>query len=230
MFNVIIKVFCIIKVLQGLFWKEQHECYQSSILATAGQPEACNFTVRPPTSKMCWSCWQVTLVLAMLSWMAFNCEWILGQPRFYFKQGKSEGFDSCNRLSNLTQIGFKSSIFQLVWPWNLMDDPENNRAPLLYHIKLCASFQIHQWIQTGVTVWKHSVRVKIDNYFTLKFDRWTWKTKGHLFNATLSFVHNFVAIGEYKLELQSGNSQFGSKSMIFSALWPWNLTDDLEKQ
>ena len=28
------------------------------------------------------------------------------------KQGKSEGFDSCDRPSNLTQIGFKSSISQ----------------------------------------------------------------------------------------------------------------------
>ena len=28
------------------------------------------------------------------------------------KQGKSEGFDSCDRPNNLTQIGFKSSIFQ----------------------------------------------------------------------------------------------------------------------
>ena len=41
-----------------------------------------------------------------------------------WKQGKSEGFDSCDRPSNLTQIGFKSSIFQPVWPWNLMDDPK----------------------------------------------------------------------------------------------------------
>ena len=31
-----------------------------------------------------------------------------------WKQGKSEGFDSCDRPSNLTQIGFKSSIFQPV--------------------------------------------------------------------------------------------------------------------
>ena len=28
------------------------------------------------------------------------------------EQGKSEGFDSCDRPSNLTQIGFKWSIFQ----------------------------------------------------------------------------------------------------------------------
>ena len=40
----------------------------------------------------------------------------------------------------------------------------------------------------------------------------------------------FQAIGEFKLELQSGNAQFGSKSAIYCPVWPWNLTDDLEKQ
>ena len=35
-----------------------------------------------------------------------------------------EGFDSCDRPSNLTQIGFKSLIFQPLWPWNLMNDLE----------------------------------------------------------------------------------------------------------
>ena len=65
---------------------------------------------------------------------------------------------------------------------------------------------------------------------TLKFDGWPWKTIGHLFCATPSFVQNFVAIGEFKLELQSGNAQSGSKSTIFLAVWPWNLTDDLQKQ
>ena len=43
---------------------------------------------------------------------------------FFLEQGKSEGFDSCDRPSNLTQIGFETSIFQPVWPQNLMDDPE----------------------------------------------------------------------------------------------------------
>ena len=38
------------------------------------------------------------------------------------KQGKYEGFDNSHRPSNLTQIRFTSSIFQPVWPWNLMDD------------------------------------------------------------------------------------------------------------
>ena len=75
--------------------------------------------------------------------------------------------------------------------------------------------------------------VKIDEFFsrvTLKFDRWPWKTIGHLFYATSDFVHHFVAIGQFKLDLQSGNAQFGSKSTIYLAVWPWNLTDDLEKQ
>ena len=41
------------------------------------------------------------------------------------------------------------------------------------------------------------------------------KAIGHLFYATSSFMHNFVAIGEFKLKLQSGNAQFGSNSTIF---------------
>ena len=56
---------------------------------------------------------------------------------------------------------------------------KNNRAYLLNYIKLCASFQIHRWIQTGVTVRKRSIQVKINDFLshvTLKFDG----TIGHL--------------------------------------------------
>ena len=56
------------------------------------------------------------------------------------------------------------------------------------------------------------------------------KTIGHLFYATSSSVQHFVAIGEFKLELQSGNAQSGSNSTIFRVVRPWNLMDDLEKQ
>ena len=65
---------------------------------------------------------------------------------------------------------------------------------------------------------------------TLKFDGWPWKIIEHLFHGTSNCVYHFVAIREFKLELQSGNTQFGSKSTIFLAVWPWNMTDDLEKQ
>ena len=83
------------------------------------------------------------------------------------------------------------------------------------------------------TVGKCPIWVKIGDVLyrvTLKFDGWPWKTIGHLSFAVSSFVQHFIAIGEFKLELQSGNTQFGSNLMIFRAVWPWNLTDDLQKQ
>ena len=95
---------------------------------------------------------------------------------------------------------------------------KNNGAPLLYYVKLCASFQSHRWIQTVVTVPKPSIRVKIGDFLfrvTSKFHRWPWKTIGHLFYTTSSFVRHFKTISEFKLELRSGNVQFGSKSGIF---------------
>ena len=79
---------------------------------------------------------------------------------------------------------------------------------------------ISNWIQ----IVNFSARV------TVKFDRWPCNTIGHLFYATSSFVHHFVAIGEFKLQLQSGNAQSGSNSTIFRGVRPWNLMDDLAKQ
>ena len=111
--------------------------------------------------------------------------------------------------------------------------PKNNRALLLCYFKLFASFHSHWWIQTGVTVRKPQFWVNIDAFLsrvTLKFDGLPSKTIGHLFYATSSFVQHFVAIGEFKLELESGNAQSGSNSTLFRAVWPWNLTDDLQKQ
>ena len=159
---------------------------------------------------------------------------------------------------------------------------KNNRAPLLCHCKLFASFRRYWSMQTGVTVRKRSIRVKIGNFFvrcyleisritlircifyatssfvhhftvisefkqyqsrnaqfgskspiymsrvTFKFDEWPWKTKGHLFYAISSFVHHFVAIGQFKLELQSWTQIWVKTRDLFCPVWPWNLTDDLE--
>ena len=136
-------------------------------------------------------------------------------------------------LRGNAQFGSKSAIHCPVWPRKLTDDLENIRAPLLCCFKLCASFHSHRWIQTKVTVRKPSIRVKIGNLLslvTLKFDGWPWKKIRHLFYVASIFMHHFIAIGEFKLKLQPGNAQFGSKSTIFLAVWPWNLTDDLQKQ
>ena len=106
---------------------------------------------------------------------------------------------------------------------------KNNRAPLLCYFKLYASFRSHRWIQAGVTVRKRLIWVKIDDFLsrvTLQFDVCPWKTIGHLFYATSSFVHHFVAIGDFKLELQSGNAQFGSNLTILKPcdLDIWRMT------
>ena len=101
---------------------------------------------------------------------------------------------------------------------------KTTKAPPLYYGKLCASFQSHRRIQTGVTLRKHSIiwsqLVKFMSPVTLKYDGWPRKTIGHIFSATSSFVHHFIAIDQFKMELQSGNAKFGSKLAIFV---PWDL-------
>ena len=77
---------------------------------------------------------------------------------------------------------FSPCYLEILWM-----TPKNNRASLRCYFKLCASFRSHWCIQTGVTVWKRLIWVKIDDFFsrmTLKFDRWPSKTIGHLFYAT----------------------------------------------
>ena len=99
-------------------------------------------------------------------------------------------------------LGKIQRFFLAVWPSNLTDDLKNNRAPLLCYFKLHASFCSHWWIQAGVTVRKRPIWVKIIDFcsrVTFKLDGWPWKTIGHLFYATSSFVHHFVPIGELKL-------------------------------
>ena len=96
------------------------------------------------------------------------------------------------------------------WPfawtlrWSLVITPEN--------------FMMIQW-------WEHSQKGVTDRRTDGQTDRQTenticraaWsqlKTIGHLFYAASSFVHHFVAIGEFKLEFQSGNAQSGSNSTL----------------
>ena len=93
------------------------------------------------------------------------------------------------------------------------------------------SWKFHDDTMMG-TWWKRCDR-RTDRRTDWTIHRAAWsqlKTIGHLYYATSSSMHHFVAIAEFKLELQSGNAQFGSKSTIFLAVWPWNLTYDLEKQ
>ena len=63
---------------------------------------------------------------------------------------------------------------------------------------------------------------------TLKFDGWPWKSIRHLFYTTLSFVHHFKAISEFKLELRVRTLSIRVKIGEFFAHvtlkfdgWPW---------
>ena len=127
-----------------------------------------------------------------------------------------------------------------LWPWPFA------RTSLLSLVITPENFMMTGWwehSQQGKSegfescdwpiVRKRPIWVKIGDALyrvTLKFDGWPWKTIGHLSFAVSSFVQHFIAIGEFKLELQSGNAHFGSNCTIFRAVWPWNLTDALEKQ
>ena len=118
--------------------------------------------------------------------------------------GKYEGFDSCDWMQI---IDFSALDLEIRWT-----NSKNNRAPLPSYIKLCVLFQSHQWIRNGVTVRKFSIQLQICDILscaTLKFDRWPWNTLGRLFYATSSFMHHFIAISKYKLELPSGSKKFG---------------------
>ena len=57
-----------------------------------------------------------------------------------------------------------NSIFLALWPCNLTMTLKNNRAPLLCYFKLCASFRSHRWFETGDTVRKRPIWVKIDDF------------------------------------------------------------------
>ena len=108
------------------------------------------------------------------------------------------------------------------WPWKVTGHLFYTMRSFVHHFKPTDEFKLQL----------HSISVKVTIFLsrvTLKFDRWPSKTKGQLFYAASSTVHHFIAIKEFTLELQSGNAKFWSKSTIFLAVWPWNLTDEVEK-
>ena len=178
------------------------------------------------------------------------------------KQSKSEGFDSCDRPSNCTQIGFKSSFVSpcdhKIW-WMTS---KNNRIPLLYYVKLCASlnsltppsaaymrqctgsslvdvtacrlFGAKPLPQTMLAYCQLGSREYISVKF--EFECYHFHSRKCIWKCCLSKRQPFCpggeikSSGEFKMELQSGNAQFGSKLAILCPAWPWNLVDDLEKQ
>ena len=143
--------------------------------------------------------------------------------QFYFKfvhHFVAIGDSKLEIQSRNAKFGSKSTIFRAVWPCNLTYELEQGKSEGFESCDQPIVRKSPIWVKIGDVLYR----------VTLKFDGWPWKTIGHLSFAVSIFVQHFIAIGEFKLELQSGNAQSGSKSTIFLAVWPWNLTDGLEKQ
>ena len=162
----------------------------------------------------------------------------------------SNGTEACNSWHTGTHsdnmvIPWHGKHFPYHWPLTKTNDDWLLFGPLGIHWLLvdspqkrasnCGSFgnkaNLRDLIAaTGQVI---SIWIQIVNFsarVTVKFDGWPRKTIGHFFCITSSFVHHFKSIGEFKLDLQSRNAQFGSKLVICYPVWPWYLMDDLGKQ
>ena len=101
---------------------------------------------------------------------------------------------------------------------------KNNRARLLCCFNPCASFHSHWWIHTGVTVRKHPIWVKIDDFFsrvTLKFDRWLWRNRVPLLSnikLCASFRHMWIQTG---VTVRKWLKKVMTSVTLTFDLWPW---------
>ena len=114
---------------------------------------------------------------------------------------------------------------------------KNKRAPLLYYIKLCASFQSHGWIQTGVTVRKRSIRVKISIFFvSCDLEIWQMTMKNYrvpllcCFRLCGSFhshwwIQTGVTVRKHPIWVKINNS-FYHVTLKFDG-WPWEMIEHL---
>ena len=148
---------------------------------------------------------------------------------YFVHHFKSIGEFKLELQSGNTRFGSKSAISCPVWPWNLMDD---NRAHLLYYIKLCASFEIHRRSQTWITVRKRLIRVKIGNFLsrvTLIFDGWHWKNRAPLLSC-LKLCESFYSHWWIQTGVTIRKRPIWVIIDDFVSRVTLNLTDDLEKQ
>ena len=118
-----------------------------------------------------------------------------------------------------------------IWQMTL----KNNRAPLLCYSSLVHHFMAICEFKMELQSGNARFGSKLAIFVPCDLEIWRMTLKNNraplLFYAISSFVHHLIAICEFKMELQSGNAKFGSKSAIFFCpVWPRNLTDDLEKQ
>ena len=98
---------------------------------------------------------------------------------------KAIGIFKLELQSGNAQFGSKLEIFVPRDLENWRITLKNNRTPLLYSFKLCASFHSHWCIQTGAKIRRSPYIGQNRRCFycrvTFKFDGWPWKTIGLIF-------------------------------------------------
>ena len=97
---------------------------------------------------------------------------------------------------------------------------KSNGAPILYYIKLCAVFQGHWYIQTGVTVRKRLSWVLTS--VTLTFDLWPWPFAWTSLWSLIITPDNFMVIRWWEHSekgVTDGETERRTENTIHRAAW-----------
>ena len=136
------------------------------------------------------------------------------------EQGKSEGFDSCYRPSNLKldsnrQFSARVTVKYDGWPWKTIGHFFYTMSSFVHHFKSIGEFKLELQSRNA------QFRVEIGEILSL----WPWNLMDDLGMLCAAFrSHWWIQTGVTVRKPQSG-----SNSVIFRALRPWNLMDDLAK-
>ena len=153
---------------------------------------------------------------------------------FHFKQGKSEGFDSCDRPSNLAQIWSKSSIFLArltlkfdVWPRKMIGHLFYTTSSFVYHFKSIGEFKLKL----------HSGNAQFGSKSAIFCPLWPWNLMDDLGKqyGTSSILHQALCIisnpsVNWNWIYSQETLKSGQNRRFFCPVWPWNFLDDLGKQ
>ena len=190
--------------------------------------------------RLIWTIWTpMSSVPTKVDKLNFSLSWktIAPPPHFLYHIKLCPSFQSHRWIQTSVTIR-KRSIWvkiKLFAPCDLeiwWMTSKNNRAPFSYYVKLSASLQSHCWIRTWVTARNRSMRVKIGDFFVLcDLEIWQKALKNN--KTPLLCLYNLCASFRNHWWFQTGATvwklQIWSKSTIF-VVWPWKLTDDIEKQ